>query len=107
MSLTGIAKKVAKKLAKTIIAFPNSDKANAGLVMGMLGTIIAVIIAILIGSQFIDIGTDMMTDQNNSEGLSALENLGTIFYMIIGIVVLLPLVGLGAFVLYMFGGKKQ
>ncbi|OPY25512.1 MAG: hypothetical protein A4E23_00064 [Methanomethylovorans sp. PtaU1.Bin073] len=107
MSLTGIAKKVAKKLERKITAFPNSDKANAGLVMGMLGTIIAVIIAILIGSQFIDIGTDMMTDQNNSEGLSALDNLGTIFYMIIGIVVLLPLVGLGAFVLYMFGGKKQ
>ncbi|WP_321417259.1 hypothetical protein [uncultured Methanomethylovorans sp.] len=103
MSLIGIAKKVVKKVTD----FVNSDKANAGLVMGMLGTIIAVIIAILIGSQFISIGKDMMTDQNNSEGISALGNLETIFYMIIGIVVLLPLVGLGAFVLYMFGGRKQ
>ena len=103
MPLTGIAKKIGKKIA----FFLNSDKANAGLVMSMLGTIIAVIIAILIGSQFISIGSDMMTDQNNTEGLSALGNLETIFYMIIGIVVLLPLVGLGAFVLYMFGGRKQ
>ncbi|OPY19187.1 MAG: hypothetical protein A4E23_01270 [Methanomethylovorans sp. PtaU1.Bin073] len=103
MSLPGIVKKVREE----IIALLISDKANAGIVMGMLGTIIAVIIAILIGSQFITIGTDMMTDQNNTEGLSALGNLETIFYMIIGIVVLLPLVGLGAFVLYMFGGRKQ
>lgn len=75
--------------------------------MGMLGTIIAVIIAILIGAQFISIGRDMMTDQNSTAVLSALSNLETIFYMIICIVVLLPLVGLGAFVLYMFGGKKE
>ena len=100
MSVTGTVKKVFKKLLA-------STDANAGIVMGMLGTIIAVIIAILIGSQFITIGTDMMTDQNNTEGLAALGNLETIFYMIIGIVVLLPLVGLGAFVLYMFGGRKQ
>lgn len=103
MSLTGIIKNAKKMLT----AFLNSDKANAGIVMGMLGTIIAVIIAILIGSQFITIGTDMMTEQNSTQGLAALGNLETIFYMIIGIVVLLPLVGLGAFVLYMFGGRKQ
>lgn len=103
MSLTGIAKKTRKEIAALLI----SDKANAGIVMGMLGTIIAVIIAILIGAQFIDIGRDMMTEQNSTEGLNALGNLETIFYMIIGIVVLLPLVGLGAFVLYMFGGRKQ
>jgi hypothetical protein len=103
LSLTGIAKKIRRETAALLI----SDKANAGIVMSMLGTIIAVIIAILIGSQFITIGADMMTEQNNTEGLSALGNLETIFYMIIGIVVLLPLVGLGAFVLYMFGGKKQ
>ena len=97
---------LSKTISKNVNLFTKDEAANSGIVLGLLATIVAVIVSVIVGSQFISIGSDMLTSANDTDGLNALGNLETVFYMIIGLVILLPLVSFAGVVMYMLGGKK-